>query len=367
MFNFACGDHPRAYQVKKLKTELVTPSAEVFERAGEILRGGGLVAFPTETVYGLGGNALDPDAGRKIFAAKGRPSDNPLIVHISSPEEAENIAYTNEAYYKLAKAFMPGPLTIVLPKKDIVPDSVTGGIKTVAVRCPEHEVARDLIRAAGVPVAAPSANLSGSPSPTTADYVMRDMDGRIEMIIDGGQSRIGVESTVVSLTGDICTVLRPGEIIPREIYNVLGEVTVAEAVKVPSAAGDNPESPGMKYKHYAPETPLVLLEGEREDVIAFVNREKRKTAVLSYSEDAEEYKNAYVIDIGKKEDPHSQMYNLFKALRDVETAEADIIYANLPPDSDDFLALYNRMIRACGGEVINCLLLGEGESLAVYE
>ncbi len=311
------------------------------------------MAFPTETVYGLGGNALDPDAAGKIFAAKGRPSDNPLIVHISTPEDAEKIAYTNEDYYKLARAFMPGPLTVVLPKKDIVPDSVTGGIKTVAVRCPDHNVARELIKTAGVPIAAPSANLSGSPSPTTADYVMSDMDGRIEMIIDGGQSRIGVESTVVSLTGDVCTVLRPGEIIPRELYEVVGEVVVALAVKDPSAAGENPESPGMKYKHYAPETPLVLLEGKREDVIAFVNNEKRKTAVLAYSEDAAEYKNAYVIDIGSSDDPHSQMHNLFKALRDVEEAEAEIIYANLPPEDDDFLALYNRMIRACGGEVIN--------------
>ncbi len=343
----------RILKVKKLKTELVTPSKEVYERAGEILRRGGLVAFPTETVYGLGGNALDPDAGTKIFAAKGRPSDNPLIVHIATPEDAEKIAYTNEDYYKLARAFMPGPLTVVLPKKDIVPDSVTGGIKTGAVRCPAHEVARELIRVSGVPIAAPSANLSGSPSPTTAEYVMRDMDGRIEMIIDGGQSEIGVESTVVSLSGDVCTVLRPGDIIPRELYEVVGEVAVAEAVKVPSAAGENPESPGMKYKHYARETELVLLSGDREDVISFVNNETKKTAVLAYSEDADKYKNAYVIDIGPADDAKGQMHNLFKALRDVENAEADIIYANLPPENDDFLALYNRMIRACGGEVVN--------------
>lgn len=335
-----------------MKTELVKPSEMVYRRAGEILREGGLVAFPTETVYGLGGNALDPDAAGKIFAAKGRPSDNPLIVHISSPEEAEQLAYTNETYYKLAEAFMPGPLTVVLPKKDIVPDSVTGGINTVAVRCPAHPVARELIKAAGVPVAAPSANLSGSPSPTTAEYVMSDMNGRIAMIIDGGQSEIGVESTVVSIADGICTVLRPGDIIPRELHQVVGNVVVAEAVKVPSAAGDKPLSPGMKYKHYAPETPLVLVKAGREEFVSFVNNVSEKKAVLSYSEDVDKFENAYVIDIGKSDDPSAQMHNLFKALRDVEVANAEIIYAMLPPETDDFLALYNRMIRACGGEVV---------------
>lgn len=335
-----------------MKTELVKPSMEVYCRAGEILRAGGLVAFPTETVYGLGGNALDSEAAGKIFAAKGRPGDNPLIVHISSPEEAEALAYTNETYYKLAKAFMPGPLTIVLPKKSIVPDSVTGGIDTVAVRCPAHPVARELIKVAGVPIAAPSANLSGSPSPTTAEYVMSDMNGRIEMIIDGGQSDIGVESTVISLAGGVCTVLRPGDIIPRELHQVVDEVVIAEAVKVPSAAGDKPLSPGMKYKHYAPETPLVLVTADRDSFISFVNAEKRNKAVLSYSEDVDRFENAYVIDIGCIDDASAQMHNLFKALRDVESAKADIIYAMTPPETDEFLALYNRMIRACGGEVI---------------
>lgn len=335
-----------------MKTELVKPGAYAYERAGKILREGGLVAFPTETVYGLGGNALDPQAARKIYAAKGRPGDNPLIVHIADPSEAEAIAYTNDTYYKLAKAFMPGPLTVVLPKKDIVPDSVTGGIKTVAVRCPGHPVALELIRAAGVPIAAPSANLSGSPSPTTAEHVMSDLEGRIDMIIDGGQSEIGVESTVISLTGDVCTVLRPGEIIPRELYSIVGDVVVAQAVKVPSAAGDKPESPGMKYKHYAPSKPLVLLSGSREEAVAYVNNETKKTAVLAYSEDADKFENAYVIDIGAADDAHSQMHNLFKALRDVEAADAEIIYANLPPETDDFLAVYNRMIRACGGIVV---------------
>ena len=333
-------------------TEFVAASENPFEKAGEIIRRGGLVVFPTETVYGLGGNALDKDAGVKIFQAKGRPGDNPLIVHIAHPEDAEKFAETSEEYYKLAKAFMPGPLTVVLPKKDVVPDSVTGGLDTVAIRCPDHPVARKLIEAAGVPIAAPSANLSGSPSPTTAEHVRCDLDGRVDMIIDGGQSRIGVESTVVSLSGGVCTVLRPGEIIPRELHEVIGEVVVAEAVKVPSAVGDKPLSPGMKYKHYAPETPLVLVFGTDEEFVSYVNESDKKAAVLAYSENCGKIDRAYVIDIGAKADYSAQMHNIFRALRDVESAEADVIYAPLPPDSEEYLALYNRLIRASGGEVV---------------
>ncbi len=337
-----------------MKTEFVSARDNPYERAGKILREGGLVAFPTETVYGLGGNALDADAGRKIFEAKGRPGDNPLIVHVENPRDAELFAYTNEAYYKLAEAFMPGPLTVVLPRKSVVPDSITGGLDTVAVRCPDHPVARELIRAAGVPVAAPSANLSGSPSPTTAEHVRLDLDGRVDMIIDGGQSRIGVESTVVTLESGVCTVLRPGDIIPRELHGVVGEVVVAEAVKVPSAAGDKPLSPGMKYKHYAPSVPLVLVDGEGGGFADFVNSSHKKTAVLAYSGEAENIKCDCVIDIGGEGDPKAQMHNIFKALRDVEDFDAEIIYAHLPPESEEYLALYNRLIRACGGEVVRC-------------
>ena len=335
-----------------MKTEFVKAEDMPYARAGEIIREGGLVAFPTETVYGLGGNAFDADAGRKIFEAKGRPGDNPLIVHVEKPEDAEAFAYTNEMYYKLAQAFMPGPLTVVLPRKDTVPDSITGGLDTVAVRCPDHPVARELIRAAGVPIAAPSANLSGSPSPTTAEYVLADLDGRVDMIIDGGQSRIGVESTVITLKDGICTVLRPGDVIPRELHEVVGEVVVAEAVKVPSAVGDKPLSPGMKYKHYAPTKPLVLLDGEGSAFADYINASHKKCAALAYSEEVAYIKCEYVIDIGAKESPREQMHSIFKALRDVEEFDAEIIYAHLPPDGEEYLALYNRLIRACGGEVI---------------
>lgn len=336
-----------------MKTEFVKPTDSVFERAGEILRSGGLVAFPTETVYGLGGNAFDPDAAEKIFKAKGRPGDNPLIVHVADPADAENIAYTSDVYYKLAEHFMPGPLTVILPKKDNIPPSVTGGLDTVAVRCPAHPVARKLIQAAGVPIAAPSANISGAPSPTAAEHVLCDMDGRIEMIIDGGECSIGVESTVIRADENSCTVLRPGDITPRELSGVISEVYVAEAVIDPSAAGDHPQSPGMKYKHYAPSSRLVLIDGSDKAFADHVNNSKERCAVLSYSENIGDYLRAYVMDAGSKNNAAEQTHNLFRLLRDSDDARADVIYAHLPPKSDDYLALYNRIIRAAGCEVIH--------------
>ena len=340
-----------------MKTEYikVTPdSTEALSRAGEIIRRGGLVAFPTETVYGLGGNALDPTAAEKIFAAKGRPGDNPLIVHVADPAEAESFAYTNETYRKLCEKFAPGPLTIILPKREAVPYSVTGGLDTVAVRCPSNPVANALIRAAGVPIAAPSANISGAPSPTSAQHVLHDMNGRIDMILDGGECDIGVESTVISLDADGmgCTVLRPGEIIPRELCTVVKNVRVARAVTDPSAAGDRPQSPGMKYKHYAPASDLILLDGDRESFAKYVNADSRRCVVLSYSGQGGDFANAVVLDIGDEGDAHTQMKRLFSLLRDTDALDADVIYAHLPPQTDEFLALYNRIIRAAGCEVI---------------
>lgn len=325
----------------------------VFTEAGKILRDGGLVAFPTETVYGLGGNATDPDAAKKIFFAKGRPGDNPLIVHIAKPEDAEDFAYTNKTYYDLAAHFMPGPITVVLPKKDSIPDSVTGGLDTVAVRCPAHPAARELISAAGVPIAAPSANLSGAPSPTNAKHVFDDMNGRIEMVIDGGDCDIGVESTVVRLEEDGCTVLRPGDITPRELAAVVGNVYVADAVIDPSAAGEHPQSPGMKYKHYAPTSRLVLIDGDDASFADYVNGTSERCAVLSYTENIGDFTRAYVMDAGSKNDPSEQMHKLFSLLRDSDAAHADVIFAHLPPKSDEYLALYNRIIRAAGCEVIH--------------
>lgn len=339
-----------------MKTEFVTlteaVAEEAFHRAGKILHDGGLVAFPTETVYGLGANALDPAAAKKIYEAKGRPADNPLIVHVADPQDAEAFAVTTPAYYALAQRFMPGPLTVILDKKPIIPDSVTGGLNTVAVRCPNHMAARRLIRAAGVPVAAPSANLSGSPSPTTAEHVLADLSGRIDMILDGGACAIGVESTVVRLTETGCTLLRPGEVLPRELASVVENVLVAPAVLDPNAAGDHPQSPGMKYRHYAPNTKLILVEDSADGFVDFVNRQKTSCGVLSYTEDKERFLHAKVMDLGARNDPAAQMHNLFRILREADSMQVPIIYAPLPPKTDEYLALYNRIIRAAGCEVI---------------
>ena len=234
---------------------------KIYEKAGEILRAGGLVAFPTETVYGLGGNALDEKAAGKIYAAKGRPSDNPLIAHVSCAAEVTPLVkYIPEAGKKLMDAFWPGPLTIIFPKSDIVPYGTTGGLDTVAVRMPVDPVANRLIALAGVPVAAPSANTSGRPSPTTADHVWQDLNGKIEMIIDGGPVGIGVESTIVDVSGDVPAVLRPGAITMEMLKDVLGEVTIDPAILGPMAEGVRPKAPGMKYKHYAPKADLTLVE-----------------------------------------------------------------------------------------------------------
>ena len=339
-----------------MKTEYILLSDSqdsVFERAGQIIREGGLVAFPTETVYGLGGNAYDPLAAERIFSAKGRPSDNPLIVHVARPEDCENFAYTNDTYYKLAEHFMPGPLTVVLPKKDNVPLSVTGGLGTVAVRCPSHPAARKLIECARVPVAAPSANISGKPSPTNGRHVFEDMNGKIAMILDGGESSIGVESTVIRLEEDGCTILRPGEVIARELSAVVGNVYVAEAVTDPTAVGENPESPGMKYRHYAPRARLVLIDGNDKDFADYINEYNGRCAVLAYSENIGDYnKNACVFDAGSKRSPGEQMHKLFSLLRNCDEIDCEIIFAHLPPKDDEYLALYNRIIRAAGNEVV---------------
>lgn len=323
------------------------------QRAADILRLGGLVVFPTETVYGLGGNGLDADAAQKIYAAKGRPSDNPLIIHIAKPEDAELYAVTNETYYRLAKAFMPGPLTVILPKRDNIPTTVTGGLDTVAVRCPSHPVAHRLIELAGIPIAAPSANLSGKPSPTSAAHVAQDMDGRVDMILDGGESEIGLESTIVKIDGDKLTLLRPGGITYDALCMVCEKVTVADAVMHRLADGERPLSPGMKYRHYAPTAPLILLEGDPERIVRFLRAEQSEgnCAILCYDDELPYLQYHNLFPVGEREDLATQAHLLFSALRRADRTDADIIYAHLPPMDGLGLALYNRMIRAAAHTV----------------
>jgi len=338
-----------------LKTEIITVpplggDKAAIEKAAGIIRRGGLVVFPTETVYGIGGNATDADAARAIYEAKGRPSDNPLIIHIANPEDAEAYAHTNDTYYKLARQFMPGPLTVILPKKETIPASVTGGLDTVAVRCPAHPVARALIEAAGVPIAAPSANRSGKPSPTLASHVIEDLDGRVDMIIDGGPSEVGLESTIVALNGDEGTLLRPGAITYDALCCVLSKVTTAPAVTAQLAANERALSPGMKYRHYAPSAPLVLLDGSETDVTAFMQQmsEDPTVGLLCYDEEMPLLQNgATLLPVGGKNDLEAQARKLFATLREADNhPHITALYAHLPPREGLGLALYNRCIRA---------------------
>ena len=325
-------------------------------RAAERLRRGELVVFPTETVYGIGGNATDAGAAKAIYAAKGRPSDNPLIIHVASPEEAEPYAVTSECYYRLARAFMPGPLTVILPRKSTVPLSVTGGLETVAVRCPAHPVANALIAAAGVPIAAPSANRSGKPSPTCATHVIEDLDGRVSMIIDGGECEFGLESTIVSLDGEDATLLRPGAITYDELCQVCRRVTVAPAVLEALSPDEKPLSPGMKYRHYAPSAPLTLVDGERDAVLSLLLERSRDKGVgiLCYEEDLPLFDaNTPLFSLGPRGDLNAQAKQLFAALRQADTHPAlTQLYAPLPPKDGLGLALCNRILRAAAHNIL---------------
>ena len=323
-------------------------------RAGAIIRGGGLVGFPTETVYGLGASALSTAAAEKIYAAKGRPSDNPLIVHVAEPAQAEQIAYVPPVYYKLAEAFMPGPLTVIMPKRDCIPSGVTGGLDSVAVRCPSHPAARALIAAAGVPIAAPSANRSGSPSPTTAQHVLADMDGRVEMILDGGPCEIGLESTVIKLTDDGCIILRPGAITEIMLARVCGNVTVSRAVVDPALAGDKPLSPGMKYKHYAPQAEVVLVDADDDAFESYVKEHIEPSQAVAVSDDAAcRYSGHAVLSAGSTASAAAQSQSLFSLLRSADEIGYTRVYIKLPPAAGEYLALYNRLIRAAGGKIVH--------------
>ena len=341
-----------------METKLIShPTSESFAEAAGIIHGGGLVAFPTETVYGLGGNALCADAAKKIYAAKGRPSDNPLIIHLPSAACAEDYCETNPLYYRLASAFTPGPLTMILKKKSCIPDEVTGGLDTVAVRIPSDPIAHEFLAACGVPIAAPSANLSGKPSPTTADHVMRDLGGRIPLILDGGSCEIGLESTIVKIDDGNILLLRPGAITPEMLREVCPELGFDDKSMRPLAEGETPLAPGMKYRHYAPAAKLILLRGDREQILAYM-KERSDDPTVGFLCDDRDISDIAPSDrtflLTEDKDEQKMAARLFAALREIDDhPEILTVYAALPQSEGIGLAVYNRLMKAAGFTVIS--------------
>lgn len=340
-----------------MKTQLFTNTPENIIKTAEILKSGGLAAIPTETVYGLAADALNGEAVAKIFAAKGRPMDNPLIVHVAEFEDIERFALVREipeAAKKLAKVFWPGPLTIIMKKGGVIPDEVSAGLDTVAIRLPSHPSARAIIKAADTPLAAPSANLSGSPSPTTAQHVMNDMDGKIDAVFDGGACGVGVESTVITLAEGTPRLLRPGKVTLEELREVLGEVELDSAVLNKLKDGQKAASPGMKYKHYAPKANVILLKCTDDEFINYVNRcGGSGVAALCCDEDVEKLSVKY-ISLGKRNDYEAHAQRLFDSLRRIDGyGNIVTVYTRLPSTDGVGLAVYNRLIRAAGFEVID--------------
>lgn len=341
-----------------MKTEVVkiTPEdgVEKYKYAVELLRNEQVVGIPTETVYGLGGNAFSPLAVSRIFEAKGRPTDNPLIVHISEfPEIYDLVTDVPEGAKKLADKFWPGPLTIILPKSEKVPYCTTGNLETVAVRCPSHPVARKLIKACGFPIAAPSANLSGKPSPTKAEHVFEDLNGRINLVIDGGDCDEGVESTVITLATEKPKLLRPGNVTLSQLKNVLGEVVVDDAVLNPLKEGAKVSSPGMKYKHYSPDAEITLVRGSYNDFKNYVNGFKDEKVYAMVFDGEGDGLLVPCIEYGA-ENYKMLSHSLFDSLRELDKKGADKCFVRYPDDcNDDNLAVLNRLLRAAGFKVID--------------
>lgn len=332
----------------------------VMAEAGDILIRGGLVAFPTETVYGLGANALDEEAAKKTYAAKGRPSDNPLIVHIAGISYLKAIAKEiPEAALKLAEKFWPGPLTMIFDKSEIVPYGTTGGLDTVAVRMPDDEIARELILAGGGYISAPSANTSGRPSTTTAQHVEEDLSGKIEMIVDGGPVEIGVESTIVDMTVVPPMILRPGAITKEMLEEEIGEVTVDKAIIKPDS-NIAPKAPGMKYRHYAPKADLMVVEGDVNDVIAYINdkikeaaQKELKCGVIATKETEDRYRDADVKCAGTREDEMTIAAGLYRILREFDDDSVDVIYSEAFYSDGIGSAVMNRLLKAAGHRIVN--------------
>lgn len=345
------------------KTEIIKINpqaidADTIARAGVILKKGGLVAFPTETVYGLGGDATNPEASHKIYAAKGRPSDNPLIVHISNAKALEKIVTeTPQAAYTLMKRFWPGPLTMIFRKNERIPYETTGGMETVAVRMPSDPIARALIDASTGYIAAPSANISGRPSPTQAEHVAQDLGGKIDMILDGGAVHIGLESTIIDLTEDVPIILRPGYITLEMLREVLGEVRVDPAL-IAADSDQKPKAPGMKYRHYAPKANLKVVEGETDAVVQAINRmckeltvQKKKVGILATEETKERYSQGIVISMGARDDEEAIARHLYGSLRQFDEWGVDEILSESFTTAGIGQAIMNRLLKAAGHQV----------------
>ena len=341
------------------------PDKQIMMEAGELLKSGALVAFPTETVYGLGANALDEKAAAKIYAAKGRPSDNPLILHISDIRMLDGIvSEVPDTARILMEKFWPGPMTLVFKKKPEVPYGTTGGLDTVAVRYPSHNVALEIINAAGVPIAAPSANTSGRPSPTKASHVIEDMDGKVDMIVDGGEVGIGIESTIIDVTGDVPMILRPGYITKTMVEDLVGEVQVDKVVTaktIEEIGGDyKPKAPGMKYRHYAPKAELTMFDGNIDKVVEEINRLSKETdaqgksvGIIATEETKDRYDIGKIVSIGTRKDEASIARGLYGILRDFDTMDVDVIYSETFYDDDLGQAIMNRLIKAAGYRIEN--------------
>jgi len=339
-----------------MNTKLFTAplTEEQLNEAAQIIRQGGLLGIPTETVYGLGADALDEDACLHIFEAKGRPQDNPLIIHVADagwlPRYCRDIP---AQAYALARRFWPGPLTMILPRKPVVPPRTTGGLDTVGVRCPDHPVTLEIIRRAGVPVAAPSGNTSGRPSPTTAEHMVEDMWGKIDGIVDGGPCGVGVESTIIDLTCTPPRLLRPGGLPLEALEEVLGPVQVDKAVTAEPEKGEKPKAPGMAYRHYAPKAPVTVVSGHPEDSAAYIQAHLTdRSGVICFHEFVEEFAGHVVHDLGHADDKAEQARHVFDALRTFDGTDVTEIWAQCPDSSGLGLAVENRLKKAAGFHVI---------------
>ena len=343
-----------------METQVLTPCLETYQLADKLLRGGELVAFPTETVYGLGANALDEEAVRAIFAAKGRPADNPLIVHIHDRRQLEDLCEIPPKAEKLMDAFWPGPLTLLFPRKETVPDVVTAGLPTVAIRMPSHPVARELLRFTGLPIAAPSANRSGRPSPTTAAHVLEDLSGRVPLIIDGGACEVGLESTVADLCHGHPVILRPGGVTKAMLEAALGEeVGLAGSILRPLEPGEKALSPGMRYRHYAPKGTVTLVTGSEEKVLSALKAlsaqqkaEGRKTCVLCFTEHIKLLSDCDPHDLGSRENESQIAHRLFDVLRQLDEEGMEAVFSEVVPPEGVGLAIMNRLGRAAAFRTI---------------